>query len=157
VVLPRTCGPPHPSTPTLSLLRSRSNTSRHRFPIFPNRSRVPMTRNPHFSWIRMLPAFSGKMPACRVQSPASSEARTRAPRSRVPTPSPLVSGATYTATSPTPPYTHRSETGLRAAQPRIFPSDSATNRHFPRNFRSHPSQSGASVSKVAWPVAMPAR
>ena len=74
-----------------------------------------------------------------------------------PTPRPRASAATYTLSHATPLYTRRDEYAVSATQPRTGePADSrATSRQSGRWDRSKWSQSGASRSSVASPVAMP--
>ncbi len=141
--------------PMTVLRRSSSSTSRHTPWSCPSRSRRPTTRKPHFSCSVTLATFSGKMPACSVHRPARSDASTSAESSRPPTPCPRAPSPTYTLTSPTPPYTQRDVTGLRAAHPRRRSRCRATSRQSARWVSSQCSHSGTSVSKVARPVASP--
>src|SRR5579863_4799741 len=82
------------------------------------RSRVPTTRKPKRLWSSTLATFSGKIPACSVQTPSRSDASTSAAIREDPIFLPLSRSATYTLTSATPAYTQRLETALSAAQPK---------------------------------------
>ena len=96
-------------------------------------------------------------PACKDQIPAFSDASMRERSNALPTPIPRASAATYTLASATPEYTGLRDTGLRTAQPRTFLLDLATNRQSGRWLLFQVSQLGASVSNVAFLVAMPSR
>src|ERR1051326_6022424 len=79
----------HPySTPTTSLRRSNRTVSRQRPPSRPTRSRLPTSRKPHARCSRTLATFSGKMPACKVQTPLASDSRIKASSSARPKPLP---------------------------------------------------------------------
>ena len=89
------------------------------------------------------------------RSPAASERRINSSRSALPTPRPRAVSATYTELSATPAYTQRPDTGESAAQPITSPASTATSRKSAMCAASQASHDGTSVSKVAFPVAMP--
>lgn len=142
--------------PTTPLRRSSSTTSCQTPCSWPIRSRRPTTRKPCRACNARLAALAGRIPAWSVHIPASSDPLTRASSSAPPTPRPCAAGSTYTDTSATPPYTHRPDTALSAAQPTTRPPLSATSRGSGRWSSSHASQPGTPVSNVATPLSIPA-
>jgi len=61
------------SIPTILLRLSSIVTSRQVLSIFPMRSFIPIVRNPCLWCNLILPVFSGKTPACKVQIPFNSD------------------------------------------------------------------------------------
>lgn len=88
------------------LLLSKSTVSLQAPFCFPIFSLTPNFLKPAFSWMRRLPMFSGKIPACNVHIPSISLKVTSSSKSGSPTPFLDCSGSTYTLTSATPAYTN---------------------------------------------------